>query len=77
MSMKSVRSIAAGELKAKCLEILDRVERDGGAYIVTKRGRPVAKVVPIGTDKPKSVRGRVTYLTDITKSLGDDWPVDE
>jgi prevent-host-death family protein len=77
MTMKPVRSIAAGEFKAKCLEILDRVERDGGAYIVTKRGRPVAKVVPIGPDKPKSVRGSVTYLADITKPLGDDWPVDE
>jgi prevent-host-death family protein len=75
--MKPVRSIAAGEFKATCLEILDRVARDGSAYIVTKRGRPVAKVVPVDAPKPKSLRGSVTYLGDIVEPLGDDWTVDE
>jgi prevent-host-death family protein len=45
VTVKPIRSIPAGEFKAKCLEVLDRVEREGGAYIVTKRGRPVAQVV--------------------------------
>jgi prevent-host-death family protein len=43
--MKAERSIAAGEFKAKCLELLDRVARDGDAIVVTKRGRAVAKTV--------------------------------
>jgi prevent-host-death family protein len=76
MTMKPARSIPAGEFKAKCLEVLDRVAKDGGAYIVTKRGRPVAKVVPVEAPKPRSIRGSVTYLSDITAPLGDDWPVD-
>jgi len=67
----------AGEFKAKCLEVLDRVAREGSAYIVTKRGRPVAKVVPIEAAKPQSVRGSVKYLSDITEPLGDEWSVDE
>jgi prevent-host-death family protein len=77
MTMKPVRSIPAGEFKAKCLEVLDRVAREGGAYVVTKRGRPVAQVVPIDQAKPKSLRGSVTYRADIAAPLGDDWPVDE
>lgn len=67
----------AGEFKAKCLEVLDRVARDGSAYIVTKRGRPVAKVVPMEDAKPRSVRGSVKYLGDIVGPLGDEWLVDE
>jgi prevent-host-death family protein len=76
VTVKPIRSIPAGEFKAKCLEVLDRVEREGGAYIVTKRGRPVAQVVPIARDEPRAVQGSVTYLTDIAEPLGDDWPVD-
>ena len=44
---------------------------------MTKRGRPVAKVVPMDSVKPKALRGSVTYLTDIIAPIGDEWPVDE
>jgi prevent-host-death family protein len=76
MTMKATRTMPAGEFKAKCLEVLDRVAREGSAYVVTKRGRPVAKVVPIEATKPRSVRGSVKYLADITEPLGDEWSVD-
>ena len=76
MTMKPVRSIPAGEFKARCLELLDRVAREGSAYIVTKRGRPVARVVPVNAPKPRSLRGTVTYHSDIVEPIGDDWPVD-
>ncbi len=77
MTMKPIRKIPAGEFKAKCLEVLDRVDRDGDAYLVTKRGRPVAKIVPIQHVKPASLRGSVKYLSDIVAPLGDEWPVDQ
>jgi prevent-host-death family protein len=77
VTMKPIRSMPAGEFKAKCLEVLDRVAREGSAYVVTKRGRPVAKVVPVEAAKPRSVRGSVKYLADIVRPLGDEWPVDE
>ena len=77
MTMKPIRSMSASEFKAKCLEVLDRVDREKSAYIVTKRGRPVAKVVPIEASSPRSLHGSVRYLSDITEPLDDDWPVDE
>ena len=77
MTMKPVRSIAASEFKATCLDVLDRVARDGSAYIITKRGKPVAQVVPVDAPVARTARGSVTYLTDIVEPLGDDWPVDE
>ncbi len=76
MTMKPEHSISATEFKAKCLELLDRVARDGGELVVTKRGRPVAKVVPAESRKPLSLRGSVRYLSDIVEPLGDEWSVE-
>lgn len=63
-----MRTVAAGEFKAKCLSILDEVNQTGEAVIVTKRGKPVARVqsyAAIGEPRAKrsllgSMRGMVT-----------------
>ena len=44
--------IAAAEFKARCLELMDRVRETGVEYVITKRGTPVAKLVPI-VERPK------------------------
>ena len=45
--MASSRTISASEFKAKCLDILDRVgRREWERVVVTKRGRPVAALIP-------------------------------
>ena len=67
--------IAAGEFKAQCLAILDEVAETGKEIIVTKRGKPVAKVVPI--EAPKSLKGSVTVLGDIINIFDEeDWDDD-
>ena len=37
---------SAAEFKARCLKLMDRVRETGAEYVVTKHGRPVAKLVP-------------------------------
>jgi len=37
---------AAADFKARCLELMDRVRETGVEYVVTKHGKPVAKLVP-------------------------------
>ena len=39
-----MRTMGAGEFKAKCLAVLDEVNESGEAVVVTKRGKPVARV---------------------------------
>lgn len=39
-----MRTMGAGEFKAKCLAVLDEVNESGEPVIVTKRGKPVARV---------------------------------
>ena len=40
-------TIAAGEFKARCLQLLDAVAASGEPLTITKRGRPVARLVPL------------------------------
>jgi prevent-host-death family protein len=40
------RSIAAADFKARSLEVIDHVQATGVEYVITKRGKPVAKVMP-------------------------------
>jgi prevent-host-death family protein len=51
-------TIPAGIFKAKCLEIMDEVERTKEEVIVTKYGRPVAKLVPVHGLPSKPLFGR-------------------
>jgi prevent-host-death family protein len=50
--------VSASRFKAQCLALLDDVA-EGSELVVTKRGRPVARVVPFEDDV--SLRGSVTY----------------
>lgn len=51
-------TVAAGIFKSKCLELMDEVERTREEVIVTKHGRPVAKLVPVSGRKPGPLFGR-------------------
>lgn len=69
------KTIAAGEFKAKCLHLLDEVAQRRAPLVITKRGKPVAKLVPID-DEPVDIYGCMAgtgrILGDIVSPL-DDW----
>lgn len=71
------RQIAAGEFKAKCLALLDDVQQTKQEIIVTKRGKPVARLVPIEEDKKPPLFGRMkgtgVILGDIISPSGEIW----
>ena len=45
------RTVPAGEFKAKCLALLDEVAKTGETLVVTKRGKPVARILPPENDE--------------------------
>ena len=47
------RVIKASEFRAKCLALIDEVERTGEVIVITKRGKPVAELVPHRKSRPK------------------------
>jgi prevent-host-death family protein len=60
------REMAAGEFKAKCLQVMDQVARRKQPVVVTKRGKPVVKIVPIEDDVPRSILGSLAGRFEIT-----------
>jgi prevent-host-death family protein len=55
----SARTVSASQFKARCLAMLDEVAATGEEIVVTKRGRPVARVS--AATEPESLRGSVTF----------------
>ena len=51
------KTIGASEFKVKCLQLMDEIAETGGEIVITKRGKPVAKLVPY-RKKPKIWFGR-------------------
>ena len=52
-------TFSISEFKSKSLGLLEQVSRTGEAIIVTKRGKPIAKVVPFGNAEEKPVAGKL------------------
>jgi prevent-host-death family protein len=74
------QQIAAGEFKAKCLHLLDEVQQTRKAILITKRGRPVARLLPVDEDVPSifgRMKGSVEILGDLVAPVGEAWSVDE
>ncbi len=73
------QTLPASEFKARCLEVMDRVAETGEPVVVTKRGKPVVRLVPAAR-RPKTLRGflggRVRSVGDIVAPTGADWEVD-
>ncbi len=62
-----MKTMAAAEFKARCLKVMDDVRATREAVIITKKGRPVAKLVPAET-RPHDVLG---CLAGILQVVGD------
>jgi prevent-host-death family protein len=78
MTIVMKHSIAAGTFKAKCLSILDEVQSKGKEYVITKRGKPVARLVPVEDQKPVlfgRLKGTVKIHGNIF-STGEKWEAD-
>jgi len=60
-----MQMVTATEFKAKCLRLLDEVNRTGEELVISKRGKPVARVIPENPAKPwLALRGNGRYIGD-------------
>ncbi|HEB99618.1 MAG TPA: type II toxin-antitoxin system Phd/YefM family antitoxin [Thiotrichales bacterium] len=69
--------INATEFKAKCLKLVDEVAQTREPIIITKRGKPVAKVVPLESETPASyfgcMAGTIEITGDIISPIEEEW----
>ncbi len=78
--MAPPRTISATEFKAKCLGLLDDVQKTGGELVITKHGKPVAKLVSAAPPVARSIRGlwkgKVRIVGDIVNmNFKDQWEI--
>lgn len=73
-----MKKIAAGTFKSKCLAIMDEVQAKHETVVITKRGRPVAKLVP--ADKAPAeiygfLAGKGAVVGDVVAPVlgGQEW----
>jgi prevent-host-death family protein len=73
-------TIPAGEFKARCLELMDRVSERRQELIITKHGKPVAKLVPVEGDTPPVfgyMKNTVVSYGDLISPVDEDWEADK
>jgi prevent-host-death family protein len=75
---KTILEIPAGEFKARCLKLMDEVRATRRPLVITKRGKPVAKLVPVEESEPQRsifgcMKGTVTIHGDIIGPIEQDW----
>ncbi len=68
------KTISASEFKAKCLKLLENMDPEG--ILITKRGRPIARVFPATSHDNEgligSMRGKITVQGSLL-STGVKW----
>ena len=77
-----METVPISKFKATCLALLDRVKRTGETLVITRKGQPIAQVIPPpAPEKPESwlgsfqASGRI--LGDIVSpaSDADEWEI--
>ena len=72
-------SVPAGVFKATCLELMDRVKERREEIVITKYGKPVAKLVPVSdADAPRGtawgwMKGTVLWYGDVISPIDVEW----
>jgi prevent-host-death family protein len=69
--------ISAAEFKAKCLKLMDEIAKTRKPIIITKRGKPVAKLVAVEPEPRRPLfgymAGTITYVGDIESPIDVEW----
>jgi prevent-host-death family protein len=72
--------ISAAEFKARCLRLMDEVSERGRSFTITKRGKPVARLVPVtekGSGFVGSLKGSVIFAEALTEPTGEEWDAEQ
>ena len=79
-----IRTVKATEFRAKCLKLMDEVAESGGEIVITKNGKPVAKLTAYRERPPEPApekmesmygkdRGKIVIIGDIVSPMPAEW----
>jgi prevent-host-death family protein len=70
-----MKSVSISEFKAKCLGLIDQVDKTRQPLRITRHGRPVAELVPAGPDRKRKflgdMVGTVKFFGDVVSPVID------
>ena len=72
-----METISVSEFKAKCLSVLQDVNTQKKRVIITKRGKPIAEIIPHESeDNEIPLEDTVVFMGDILSPVAEeDWEV--
>jgi prevent-host-death family protein len=77
----AMKTMGAGAFKTQCLSLIDEVYDRNEEIVITKRGKPMAKLIPLEDKKPESVlgsmKGMFKIVGDIVSPITEPWEWDE
>lgn len=68
------------QFKARCLGVIDRVQKEKTRITITRHGRPAAELVPVAASSPGKLFGRAKESTVILGDLtgtGEPWHAED
>jgi prevent-host-death family protein len=68
-------SLTVSKFKATCLAVVEEVAKTKKRVIITKRGKPIAELIPYDTEtEPVPLKGTVAFMGDIISPVAaEDW----
>ena len=70
-----METLSVSQFKTTCLSVLDQVSRQKKRVLITKRGKPIAEIIPVADPGEKiSLKDTVTFMGDIISPVAvEDW----
>jgi prevent-host-death family protein len=70
-----MESLTVSKFKATCLGVLEEVARQKKRIIITKRGKPIAELIPYEAEtEPVPLKNTVAFMGDIMSPVAaEDW----
>jgi antitoxin (DNA-binding transcriptional repressor) of toxin-antitoxin stability system len=76
-----MKTMPAAKFKTQCLAILDEVQMKRSSFVITKRGKPIAQMIPLPIEGEDPIfgfyRGKIEILGDIVGPTCTDEELDE
>lgn len=68
-----METLSVSKFKATCLAVLEEVKKKKKRVLITKRGEPIAEIIPVnGKKRDVPLKETVTFIDDIVSPVAED-----
>jgi prevent-host-death family protein len=70
-----METLSVSQFKSTCLSVLEQVNKQKKRVLITKRGKPIAEIVPVLSPSSEiPLKDTVTFIGDIISPMGaEEW----